>query len=183
MKSTFICLGMIWFATFSQVALSQESPETSSSPGTEASERQAASNALHIAAQKICPVSGQPLGSMGEPVKVQVGDNEHAFLCCNACTRGKIDAGYWQTVLDNLAAAQGTCPVMDQPVDSSMPFTTVKGRRIFVCCPPCIKKIEADPEKFIAELDARIAKNTAEINSPESAANPSGNDSNGTVDR
>jgi len=38
--------------------------------------------------QKICPVSGQPLGSMGVPVKVTVKDRD-VFLCCEGC-RGSI---------------------------------------------------------------------------------------------
>ena len=36
------------------------------------------------AAQEICPVSGQPLGSMGTPVKVTVEGRE-VFLCCAGC--------------------------------------------------------------------------------------------------
>ncbi len=31
--------------------------------------------------QKVCPVSGEPLGSMGTPYKVTVKDRE-VFLCC-----------------------------------------------------------------------------------------------------
>jgi hypothetical protein len=34
--------------------------------------------------QKICPVSGQPLGSMGKPYKVTVQDRV-VFLCCQGC--------------------------------------------------------------------------------------------------
>ncbi|MHC4398947.1 MAG: hypothetical protein ACYTG0_04635 [Planctomycetota bacterium] len=34
--------------------------------------------------QKACPVSGQPLGSMGKPYKVTVNGRE-VFLCCQGC--------------------------------------------------------------------------------------------------
>ena len=34
--------------------------------------------------QKICPVSGQPLGSMGKPYKVTV-KGQDVFLCCQGC--------------------------------------------------------------------------------------------------
>lgn len=34
--------------------------------------------------QKLCPVSGEPLGSMGTPYKVTVKDRE-VFLCCAGC--------------------------------------------------------------------------------------------------
>jgi hypothetical protein len=35
-------------------------------------------------AQKICPVSEQPLGSMGTPIKVVDGDRQ-LFVCCEGC--------------------------------------------------------------------------------------------------
>lgn len=34
--------------------------------------------------QRVCPVSGEPLGSMGVPVKVTV-KNRVVFLCCGGC--------------------------------------------------------------------------------------------------
>lgn len=34
--------------------------------------------------QKVCPVSGEALGSMGKPVKVTVKD-QTVFLCCSGC--------------------------------------------------------------------------------------------------
>ena len=35
-------------------------------------------------AQKVCPVSDKPLGSMGKPPKVTV-EGQEAFLCCAGC--------------------------------------------------------------------------------------------------
>jgi len=34
--------------------------------------------------QKVCPVSGEPLGSMGKPIKVEV-KGRTVFLCCEGC--------------------------------------------------------------------------------------------------
>ena len=34
--------------------------------------------------QKICPVAGEPLGSMGVPVKLNVAGRD-VFICCAAC--------------------------------------------------------------------------------------------------
>jgi hypothetical protein len=34
--------------------------------------------------QKICPISEEPLGSMGAPIKVAVAGHE-VFVCCEAC--------------------------------------------------------------------------------------------------
>jgi hypothetical protein len=39
-----------------------------------------------IAAQKVCPVSGESLGSMGTPVKATRGDRS-IFLCCQSCLK------------------------------------------------------------------------------------------------
>lgn len=121
-------------------------------------ERQARSDQLHASAQKICPVSGELLGSKGDPIKVKVGKNEHAFLCCQDCTGKKLSAEHWKTIQSNLANAQGICPVMEKPVDASKPFAIANGRKIFVCCPPCIEKIEKDPEVFVMTLDQQIAR-------------------------
>jgi hypothetical protein len=35
-------------------------------------------------AQKICPVSDEPLGSMGTPIKVTI-EGRDVFLCCEGC--------------------------------------------------------------------------------------------------
>lgn len=36
------------------------------------------------AKQKICPVSGEPLDAMGEPLKVDV-NGRTVFICCESC--------------------------------------------------------------------------------------------------
>jgi YHS domain-containing protein len=38
-----------------------------------------------IAKQKICPVSGQSLDSMGEPYRTEV-EGKVVFVCCKSCT-------------------------------------------------------------------------------------------------
>ncbi len=35
-------------------------------------------------AQKTCPVSGEPLGSMGVPIKLTV-EGQEVFICCEGC--------------------------------------------------------------------------------------------------
>ncbi|MBX9582357.1 MAG: hypothetical protein K2X87_18805 [Gemmataceae bacterium] len=41
-------------------------------------------------AQKVCPVTGEPLGSMGVPVKLTL-QGEAVFVCCKGCV-GKAEA-------------------------------------------------------------------------------------------
>ncbi len=111
---------------------------------------------LHIAIQQICPVSGEKLGSMGAPIKVDAG-GQHVFLCCKGCMGKQLDPKHWNTIQANYAKAQGTCPIMGKPVDVSMKSTTINGERIFVCCPPCIDKIQADPDAALVKVHANYA--------------------------
>lgn len=43
-------------------------------------------DAVAIAKQKVCPVMDEPLGGMGTPIKVTVGDKP-IFLCCKGCVK------------------------------------------------------------------------------------------------
>lgn len=38
------------------------------------------------AAQKTCPITGEPLGSMGVPPKLTIKDHV-VFVCCSSCTK------------------------------------------------------------------------------------------------
>ncbi len=50
---------------------------------------------------------------------------------------------------------QTHCPVMNKnPINKKM-YTDVKGYRIYVCCPGCIGKIKADPDKYIKQMEAK----------------------------
>lgn len=113
---------------------------------------------LLVRAQAICPVTGKDLTSMGGAVKATVS-KATVFLCCKGCFGKKIPSTHWDTVTTNLINAQGRCPVMDNPLPKDPKSVVVEGRRIFVCCPPCTKKIEADPKKHIAAVDRLLEKN------------------------
>lgn len=112
----------------------------------------AAAEQLQIAVQKICPVTGEQLGTMGSPIRVQVG-SQFVYLCCEGCKGKEFKTGYWQSIQSNIAAAQGVCPIMGKPVKPSMKSTIVDGRQVFVCCPPCIAKIQADVEGTLKKVD------------------------------
>jgi len=109
-------------------------------------------DAIKIAIQKICPVMGEPLGSMGTPIKVKIGEEE-LFLCCEACRTKKVDRKHWATIHTNFAKAQRICPIMKKPIPANAKWTVVNGQIVYVCCPPCIAKINAAPAKFVAEID------------------------------
>ncbi|WP_425399188.1 hypothetical protein [Aeoliella sp.] len=120
--------------------------------------------AAAIARQKICPVSGKPLGSMGHPVAVDV-NGQTVFACCNGCVNAirsdpaKYAAGRPEitittsTAADAAAiAAQKVCPVMDEALGGmGTPIKVMIGDKpIFLCCKGCIKKIQAEPAKYLA---------------------------------
>lgn len=113
---------------------------------------------LLVQAQKICPVSGKDLTKMGGPVKARIGE-QSVFLCCQACFDGKVQQQHWEQVQANLKKAQGKCPAMGKPLPEDAASTVVQGRRVFVCCPPCTKKIEADPKTYLAKVDELLEEN------------------------
>lgn len=128
------------------------------------SERQLLESA--IATQKTCPVTGQPLGSMGDPVAVEVA-GERLFVCCAACVP-KVEADpnkylskpltveVVQVSLSDqpLIAKQANCPVMDIPLDSmGGPVKLLVGDKpLFLCCEGCLKKVQSDPAKYLATV-------------------------------
>ncbi|MEZ5940239.1 MAG: hypothetical protein R3C18_02530 [Planctomycetaceae bacterium] len=126
-------------------------------------EEQAKKDQLHIAVQRICPVSGQSLGDHGAPIRVTVGEKkEEIFLCCEGCLKQKIDPKYWATMHANIAEAQRICPIMKKPLPKSAKWTIVGGRVVYVCCPPCTDKIAADPATYLTAVDNLYAESVAQ---------------------
>jgi hypothetical protein len=107
---------------------------------------------IHAAVQGICPVSGVKLGEHGAPIKVKIGE-ETVFLCCKECLQGKVNPQHWATIHANFAKAQRICPVMKHQLPQNPKWTIVEGQIIYVCCPPCTKKVAADPQTFLRQID------------------------------
>ncbi|TWU50650.1 Archaeal TRASH domain protein [Rubripirellula tenax] len=120
--------------------------------------------AAAIARQKVCPVSGKSLGSMGDPIAVDV-KGQKVFVCCAGCVSAvesdpsKYASGRPQitvttaTQADAAAiAAQKFCPVMDEPLGGmGTPIKVMVGDKpIYLCCKGCIKKVQAEPTKYLA---------------------------------
>ncbi|TWU34875.1 hypothetical protein [Novipirellula artificiosorum] len=126
-----------------------------------------------IALQGVCPISGKPLGSMGQPPKVMV-NGKSLFVCCGGCS-GKVEAspdqyftkfysaegeevrpGVFKSTLADAAAiaAQKTCPVMDEKLGGmGVPLkVNVKGKAVYICCAGCAKKLAAEPDKYLQKL-------------------------------
>jgi YHS domain-containing protein len=147
MKSASTVLVMAWLVGAAQFAVGQ------GQQSTDQAQEQQRRDQLRIAVQEICPISGQKLGSMGTPIKVKVGE-ETVFLCCQGCLQQKIKPEHWSTIHANAAKAQRICPVMKHEISKNPKWTIVEGQVVYVCCPPCKKKIAADPQKYLRAVDA-----------------------------
>ena len=149
-----------------------------------ASEQQLAAAA--ISRQKICPVSGKPLGSMGDPVAVDV-NGQRLFVCCAGCVnavkanpakyasgRPKITVTSATEADAALIARQKVCPVMDELLGGmGNPIKVMVGDKpIFLCCKGCIKKIQAEPAKYLA----MVYGNTTQSQTPPQGAVPIGSE-------
>ena len=135
------------FAATARMACAQEAEHS----GHE--HQQMTHDQLRIAVQKICPVSGGKLGSMGDPVKAKIGQ-EDVFLCCEACMNRKVSKDRWAAIHANIAKAQAKCPVMNKPLPENPKGTIVEGQIVYICCPSCDKKIEADPKTYLQKVDS-----------------------------
>lgn len=144
MKTWKIFSAIVMAVTLAPLALAAE-------PGDEKA-KQPTSQEIRMAVQEICPVSGEKLGSHGDPIEVKIG-KEQVFLCCKGCTSGKVKPEHWAKIHANFAKAQGICPVMKNELPKNAKWTIVEGRIVYVCCPPCIKKIEADPKTYLKKVD------------------------------
>lgn len=131
--------------------------------------------ALAIAKQKTCPVSNKPLGSMGDPVAVELGDLK-IYVCCAGCSAAVKADPVKYAVGDlpvELAVAtkqdallieqQKDCPVMDEPLGSmGQPVKLmVGGKPLFLCCKGCIKKVKAEPAKYFVMVNGTRKQGSA----------------------
>jgi hypothetical protein len=115
-----------------------------------------------------CPVSGEPLGSMGDPIEVTVQERV-VKLCCKGCTKKlEADPEKYLAVVDEAFAAQqrpyymlDTCVVSGEPLAEDGKDigvdVVVKNRLFRVCCEGCIKELKKDPARYRDALNEKIA--------------------------
>jgi len=125
-----------------------------------------------------CPVSGQKLGSMGDPVDLVQG-NRLVRLCCGGCTATvREKPGEVIAKLDAAAAAAqrpgyplDRCPVsghplgaMGEPVDR-----VLAGRLVRLCCAGCEGQLQTGPAAVLEKVDEAWDESDA---SPRPDADP-----------
>lgn len=117
---------------------------------------------------KNCPVSGEPLGSMGEPKQIVVG-NHLVKLCCGHCT-DKAEAKkaeIWTKIQTEAYAAQKAtyslkkCPISgDDMVKGDEVDVMIGTTLVRTCCSDCIDEIKKEPAKAMAKITAALAAGT-----------------------
>jgi YHS domain-containing protein len=117
----------------------------------------------------VCPVSGKKLGSMGDPIVLEVEGRE-VRLCCKGCIKKvKAEPEKCAKVVDEqIIAAQkplypgAVCIVSGESLieegEDVGVDTVVKNRLFRVCCKKCAAKVKADPAKYFAKLDQAVIK-------------------------
>lgn len=111
----------------------------------------------------VCAVSGEPLGSMGDPV-VKVYEGREVRFCCAGCIKHfeKDMAASFKKVDEQIIASQKdgypltVCLNTDKELSGS-PVEFVAGNRLMkTCCHNCEAKVKADVPAAITKLDAAV---------------------------
>jgi Cu(I)/Ag(I) efflux system membrane fusion protein len=124
------------------------------------------------AEQKICPVTGNELGTMGDPVPVNLASGQ-VWICCEGCqTPLKEQPGKYLPKLARTewtVEQQGICPVTRARLGSMgepLPVE-VENQKLWVCCAGCPEKLKAEPARYLAALEP--APRNVVLTVPESA--------------
>lgn len=115
-----------------------------------------------------CPVSGEKLGEMGDPV-IRIYDGREIRFCCEKCVP-KFEAdqeGYLKKINKEIVKEQGpfypatSCPVSGEPLEEDGEDIAVDlviyNRLVRVCCNDCRKELLEDPKRFFEQLDKTVA--------------------------
>lgn len=119
-----------------------------------------------------CIVSGEKLGEMGEPI-IKLHEGREFRFCCKGCV-GKFekDPAKYVAMADTAIIEQqkvryplNHCIIDTAEAVSGNPdedtFAVVGNRLFIFCCPPCEKKVRAEPAKYIETLDQAVVEQQA----------------------
>ncbi|MCB9358111.1 MAG: hypothetical protein H6508_01250 [Calditrichaeota bacterium] len=124
----------------------------------------------------VCPISGETLGEMGDPVVRNYDGREVKFCCPNCVGTFEKDLAASMKILDRkiIEAEQATYPLnkcvvsgetlggMGDPV-----MHMYKNQLVKFCCENCIESFEKDPAKYLAMI--RMAEQNDEAPAEEKA--------------
>jgi hypothetical protein len=111
-----------------------------------------------------CVISGEKLGSMGDPVVFTEGDQE-VQICCKSCQKDfnkdkkaslKKISDAWKNVK---AYPLSACIVSDEALAADEAVGMVhEGREFVFCCKSCVKDFKKESAKFVKKFDEAAAK-------------------------
>ena len=115
-----------------------------------------------------CPVSGEALGSMGDPIVKEYNGREVRF-CCSMCI-GRFEKNtddYFKKIDERMIADQlpyyplNTCVVSGEELLEDGKENAINmiyaNRLVRLCCNMCKDEFKKDPQAFIAKLDKAAA--------------------------
>lgn len=117
----------------------------------------------------LCPVSGEPLGSMGEPIVVTV-EGRAAKLCCGGCRKAFLaEPAKHFGIIDKVITEQQmpyypmtTCVVSGEPLvvkgEDVGVDVVIKNRLFRVCCESCVAPLRENPARFRDKLNEKVAE-------------------------
>ena len=114
-----------------------------------------------------CAVAGMKLGSMGEPI-IKIHEGREVRFCCAGCIDAfesdpeKFLSKADKKMIENQKPYYplGYC-IIDTPEkleedESENDYSIVYNRLFVYCCPPCDKKVRAEPAKYFKQLDEAV---------------------------
>lgn len=120
-----------------------------------------------------CPVSGQKLGAMGDPVVIQHEGREVKFCCGGCVAKFKKEPVKYLAKLDEaVIKAQAadyplaTCVVTGNELGEKPVNHVYRNRLVRFCCPDCVKKFQAAPGTYLLKLEQARAAKEAEAKYP-----------------
>lgn len=187
MKSTTQCVyAAAMCAVFAMSATAQSRAELrvrDAQPAAEKAAKAAADHAVDRAAEvkpvvhayllNTCAVSGEELGSMGDPIIRVVGDRE-VKLCCKGCIdKLAKDPDKYIAKIDKAMADRQrmfypmtTCVISGEALtegDEDIAIEKIyQNRLVRFCCKGCVKDFNEDPTAYLKKLDEAVIAQQSE---------------------
>ena len=120
---------------------------------------------------KNCLASGRPIDVKGTPTDVVFG-NQLMRFCCGGCATfvqndpirlkkavSTLEAGYISSQMPGYP--MDSCVISGEPLGDSTVNAIVGNRLVRVCCGSCEKKLNHNPRKYLAKIDAKVKANAS----------------------
>lgn len=152
-----IILGTLMALWLAPLATAQQSQ-----PASQPAE---ASAAKALLPQINCPVSGETLENKEHFLEYQ---GHRIYTCCDKCkvkVAGFPDYWLYRMYVDGFAAesVQTTCPVSGEVLDAEAKSVQVGPLTVKTCCAKCVKKVQAEPAKYMDILQGRKAQEVCPV--------------------